>query len=430
MNSAARTWALIGAIIISAFPPIAWTQSCAVGDLSRAEVEERFKEEMQSLLNEELKSRGRPDEELFKSIGPPPAAEGARLVDGASITDVLAIAVENEFLQEGDSQTSLQVTPFAWRAAFHPDIVNDPDQYNTPGNRWGRRVALTFATGGTGEELDRDGDGTADDALQADDFNDIQTWELKLRIFGSRDWKENLKSLQEAAGSPVPTATEYARLNLSMAEAGVVDVAHPNCVKESLFVIYLKSNEVQATLLKLAQLKVEQNATFKDKLKEIATRWTGSIVAGTTQQEPEFGQDKWSGGIRISWGDNERGVNLNADYSRANGLAELPDPNSWKLGAEYVMYFWKGKLGKSGAKASFSATWEKFDDIPDAKHEDIGKIGMRLDIPIAGSESVKLPITVMWANHEDVLTDSDTVLAHIGFTVDFGEALKKKETNE
>jgi hypothetical protein len=402
-------------------------QACRVDEISRPEVESRFKKEMQSLLSADLKAKKLADDALFKSVGPPPSAEGSRLVDGASFTDVLAIAVENEFLKEGNGQTSIQITPFAWKAAFDPDIVNDPDRYNTTGNRWARRFALTFATGGTGEKFDRTGDGVVDDPLKAGDFNDIQTWELKYRVFGSDDWKESPEKLVEAAGDPAPSALEYAALNLGMASAGVVDPGNPQCVKESLFVIYLKSAGAQASLLRLAQVKREQNAALNSVFKKISNGWRGSIVAGTTQQEPDFGQDKWSAGFRATWGGDARSVNLNADYSEAKGRETLPDPNSWKLGAEYVTYLWKGKLGKKGAKAAFSAVWEMFDDIPTATHKDIGKVGLRIEFPIAGSEFVKIPISVIWANHEDVLTDADSVRAHIGFTVDFGDALKKQK---
>ena len=69
----------------------------------------------------------------------------------------------------------------------------------------------------------------------------------------------------------------------------------------------------------------------------------------------------------------------------------------------------------------------RFDDVPDATHDDIAKVGVRFEIPIAGSQSVKLPVSVIWANHEDVLTESDSVFAHIGFTVDFETALKKSK---
>jgi hypothetical protein len=400
---------------------------CTAGELSRSEVDGRFKTEMQSLLTASLKARGQDNIELFKSIGPPASSGGSRLVDGASFTDVLAIAVENQFLKESDGQTSLQITPFAWKAAFDPDIVNDPSRYNTRGNTLARRFALTFTTGGTGEKFDRDSDGTADAPLKADDFSDIQAWELKFRLFGSRDWKENLDQLVKDAGDPAPSAMEFARLNLSMAQAGVVDPARPHCVKENLFVTYVESAAAQKILLDLATLRSNDNAKLKKLFAEITTRWTGSLVAATTQQEPDFGQDKWSVGLRISKGGDRKSINLNADYAQANGRGMLPDPNSWKLGAEYVRYFFAGKLGAKGAKTSFSATWQMFDDIPDAEHDDIGKIGVRMEFPIAGSKSVKLPVSVIWANHEDVLTDADSIRAHIGFTVDFGEALKKSE---
>jgi hypothetical protein len=301
--------------------------------------------------------------------------------------------------------------------------MNDADRYNA--HTFSRRVALTFATGGKGEKFDRTGDNVPDDPLQSDDFDDIQTWELKFRLFGSRDWKENLDDLRTAATEAGVLAKLRTKVALGLAQGLERDAA--NCVRAELVEGYLARPATQADLLGLAQATLETNKRYQDRMQRIATRWTGSLVAGTTQQEPQFGQDKWSAGLRVSWGGDVRAVNLNLDYSKANGRGALPDPNSWKVGAEYVSYLLPGKLSKKGVKTSLSAVWEMFDDIPTAKHDDVGRIGLRFEIPIAGSDAVKLPISVIWANHEDALTDADSVRGHVGFTVDFGDALKKQK---
>ncbi len=400
---------------------------CTPGYIDGNEINNRIDKAMNAALQADLKAKELEKEELFKTIGPPPSADGSRLVDGADFTDVLAIAVEQELLKDNSGQTSIQLSPFAWYAAFDPSILNDPEVYLERRHRIARRFALTFATGGTGEKFDRNGDGTVDDALKSDDFNDIQTWELKYRLFGSRDWKENLKTLREAAIDPEKELLQRAQIALGMTKGLERDSAQ--CLRAENIDRYLASPDTQKQLLQSAQDRLASNKKFAAAMKTIATRWTGSWVAATTQQDPEFGQDKWSTGLRFTYGlpEKAQGINLNVDYSEANGRGTLPDPNSWKVGAEFVRYFWKGRIGKSGARASVSASWEMFDDIADAKHDDIGKLGFRLEIPIAGSDTVRIPISVIWANHEDVLTDSDSVRGHIGFTVDFGDAMKKQK---
>ena len=402
------------------------TSECTPGYIDGNELNDRIDRATQSVLNTHLESRGLPKEQLFKSIGPPPSSNGSKLVDGASFTDFVAVGVENELLKGSDAQTTLQLSPFAWYAALDPTILNDADRYNA--HTFSRRFALTFGTGGQGEKFDRTGDGTADDPLKSDDFDDIQTWELKYRLFGSRDYKENLDELRAAATEAAVLAKLRANVALGLARGLQRDAA--NCVRAELVESYLASSATQSNLLELAEATLQTNKRYANRLERIATRWTSSLVAATTQQEPEFGQDKWSAGLRVSWGGDARAVNLNLDYSQANGRATLPDPNSWKVGAEYVTYLLPGKLGKKGVKTALSAVWEMFDDIPTAKHDDVGKVGVRFEIPIAGSDAVKLPISLIWANHKDALTDADSVRGHVGFTVDFGEALKKQKAGK
>ena len=132
--------------------------------------------------------------------------------------------------------------------------------------------------------------------------------------------------------------------------------------------------------------------------------------------------------MRIAWGAVDHGINFNLDHTKTNGRGAMPDPNGWKVGAEYVRYLWAGTLGNKGARVSIAGSWETFDDVRSAKHDDVATVGLKVDLPTPGSTSVKLPISIIWANHEDLLTEADSVRAHIGFTVDFGEALKKQKT--
>jgi hypothetical protein len=361
---------------------------------------------------------------LFKTVAPAPGGDGSTLVQGANFTRFVAVAVENELVQGGDGKTNIQFTPWAWATAFNPSLLEIPAAYDAA--EWHRRFAISLSSGGEGEKFDRDGDGVADAPLKAEDFNDIQTYELKYRVFGSRDWKarrarigaELAPFLRKAADAH---AAFLFKLNHDVQQKAASEADCPATAEK-----LLNQDSAAAQLLEIGRLQAAEGAAWAKQLVDVKRSWITSIVAATTQQKPEFGQDKWSAGVRNSWGDDRFAINVDLDYSEAKGRGSAPDPNSWKLGAEIVKPLWKGTFGGDGVRASFSVAWELFDDVPSATHDDTAKVGLRLSIPVGASSAVKIPLSIVWANHEDLLSDADSVRGHIGITVDFGDALKKQ----
>jgi hypothetical protein len=49
-------------------------------------------------------------------------------------------------------------------------------------------------------------------------------------------------------------------------------------------------------------------------------------------------------------------------------------------------------------------------------------VNTKLEIPIV--KGVKLPISVTWADHKDLLTDEDEVVGHFALSIDFSELRK------
>lgn len=361
---------------------------------------------------------------LFKTIAPAPGADGSTLVQSANFTRFVAVAVENELVQGGDGKTNIQFTPWAWATAFKPSLLENPAAYDAAA--WHRRLAISLSSGGEGEKFDRNGDGVADAALKAEDFNDIQAYELKYRVYGSRDWKERRARIgAKQAPNTTQAADAYTALLLKL-DHDVQEKASDGESCQAAAEQVLNQDGMVAQLLEIGRLQVAAGEAWAKQLAEVKRSWITSIVASTTQQKPEFGQDKWSAGVRNSWGDDKLALNLNLDYTEAKGRGSAPDPNSWKLGAEVVKPLWKETFRGDGVRASFSVAWELFDDVPTATHDDTAKVGLRLSFPVGASSAVQIPLSIVWANHEDLLSDSDSVRGHIGITVDFGDALKKQ----
>ena len=118
-------------------------------------------------------------------------------------------------------------------------------------------------------------------------------------------------------------------------------------------------------------------------------------------------------------------LSFNLEHSETEGLMGAPDPVMTKRSLEGAFRWLEGRPtleDKGGVRVSISGAYEIFDDVPDALHTTNAKLNAKLEYPL--TKAVKLPISVTWANHADLLTDEDEVRAHVGFTIDT-PALKK-----
>jgi hypothetical protein len=167
-------------------------------------------------------------------------------------------------------------------------------------------------------------------------------------------------------------------------------------------------------------LKNEIEAAFK----EIDQSWIATLVVGGTERNERFGQDKRNVALRVAKGLEKRGVTGNLGWSRADAGEGVDDPWMIKAGLEYSALLIQGSTKGNDVTLSASAAYEFYQDVPDAAHDRIAKLNMKMEYPLG--DAIKIPISVTWASHADLLSDEDEVRGHVGFTVDLS-GLKKAQ---
>lgn len=129
---------------------------------------------------------------------------------------------------------------------------------------------------------------------------------------------------------------------------------------------------------------------------------------------------EWRVGIRGTMGGDNRGWTVNLDYGE-NEMPGMEDARMFKAGLEWKTNVWREKVGRDGIAASVSTAIEKFENVPGAMHDEIAKVNVKFVYPL--TFTLKIPFSVTWANHADLLTDESDVRGNIGFTVDFDNLL-------
>jgi hypothetical protein len=365
-----------------------------------------------------------------KRIAAPSGAAGSgQIADGASITELFSLA-QNDLIDIGDSSVTLSLNLFGFVSAFNPDVIDYQSEYER--YTFLRRFGGSLTFGGKGEKFDRDGDGEADEALQADNFGDIVTWEVQYRFFGSRDRRDrrNYERYFEAIGPTFfdsTTDTGWVAERVGFINRHTTDFSNMRrdadgdlCKADvDSFLndpgIQAELQEIGATLDSLKK-EIKEAGEANDK----SMVWT-AVIGGTDRGE-EFGPDTRMAAIRGNW----RSMTLNLEWSETEGLMAAADPVTWKLAVEQNWSWLKDSklFGKNGADVALSGSYEVFDDVPSAAHSTNAKLNAKLELPIARLEGLKIPISVTWSNHKDLITDEDEVVGHIGFTIDTKGLLK------
>ena len=146
-----------------------------------------------------------------------------------------------------------------------------------------------------------------------------------------------------------------------------------------------------------------------------------TLAIGGGARETDFGTDERYAALRFAW------AALEAEllYKEKDAFVpDDPDPTTLKIGAKYSWYVMEGVLGPAKALVSVQGSYEHFEDVPDAKHDTVSKVGLKTEYQV--SSTLKIPISVTWANHVDLLTDDDEVRGHIGLSFDIGNLVGKK----
>jgi hypothetical protein len=354
-----------------------------------------------------------------------PASSGAStsLVNGASFPELLGLAFDQGLVSSANGATTVDLNLFGFKALVRPEILDLQSEYQK--DQFLRRWGGTLALGGKGESFDRDGDGTADPALDATSLGDNVVWEVRYRFAGSRDRRDdmNVAKLFQKAGEPfinfVTLSNDFMNAHSSEFNAMI----EGGCFNRKKVEQFLNRPEIAADIEKLAESNLQTTDVYDTVSQEIDNSPIWTLVAGGTRRKEELGPDKRMAALRGSL----RNFTLNLEWSRINGFRGTRDQTLWKGGFEYSRLFLQGSgftpaLNKSGVELSLSGAYEKYQDVPTAGHDTIGKLNVKLEIPVM--EGVKLPLSITWANHKDLLDARNEIQGHFGFAVDLTQLRK------
>jgi hypothetical protein len=361
------------------------------------------------------------------SAAPAPGDTGVDIVPGPSLTKLLSLATESNLVSFGKDKTTLSVNPFMLVSVANPSVLDRQSLYE----RYAllRRFAGTLTFGGTGEKLDRDGDGVAEPVATLENPFDIVTWEAQAQVYGTRDRRDPANFNKYFASAVAKT---FSQLNVQFAaflkrwSNELKQMAAPNGeLLEGPFRDFLERDDVEAELLPIAALRAQLLREHQAVDKEVDRQMVWTLTAGATHQSDEFGPDKFRIATKGVWsfltGPLTWDSTVNVGYTHAAAIGVLSDSSSlifgWKLGT---------KLGKSLPLVSNGIDWsagvagEHYQDVPTALHDNIVKASTTLAFNF--TKSVSVPLTVTYANHRDLLTKQNRVFGHIGLSYELPNA--------
>lgn len=417
-----RSWHVTGAVVLAvlmgAEMPAGAQESCPQGERPFAEL---LEESAREVLPEATAALRRAT--AVAVVTQPPAAPASRkieapsatgagtdLVDGALFPDLLGLALSRSFDELGTSPVTLDLNPFALAVLANREALWNDEVYQRRAYTLLRRFSAAITTGGTGVAFDRDGDGDVDEALAAREIGDIVTWEARGRLTRGRDRREayNAEVFFDQLGDGedlVNGVHERAREILTLEGAPLPRSG--SCTEVREWNDFVAQPHVRERILELAKAGAQLERLHEEAAEVVDNRPVLSLIVGGVDRDEQFGPDVRYYALRGSW----RGGTANLEYRRIAGLADAPDPTTLKLGLEWAWLWWESR-----GTFSISGAFERSEDVPDAAHDEIAKVGVKLEYEVA--KGIKLPVSVTWANHEDLLTDADEVVGHIGFTLD------------
>jgi len=346
-----------------------------------------------------------------QNSAPSSSASSLSLVDGVGFSDLLGLALDNDVVSGDGNAFTLNLNAFALATLFEPQNYWDQSRYEQKQNRWARRFGLTLSVGGEGESFDRDGDGENDGALQAEEVDDIVTWEARWQFYGSRDRRDE-DNFEELIDPQLRQTLNTVSGKLVAKVSPLIFATNACPTKDDLERVIFANDDARDLFVQVQALHAQMMAKYVEETQKIDKRMIWTLVVGGTSRKDQFGPDKDMAAIRGAWGANT----VNIEWSRIESLTGGDDPEMLKLGWELAKQILKGSLGKDGARLSGSFAYETFDNVPDAMHDTNVKLNTKLEIPI--TETVKVPLSLTWANHADLITDEDDISGHFGVTFD------------
>ena len=363
---------------------------------------------------------------LAKQVTAPSVAGAGTVIDAASFPELFGLALDNNLVQFGQGAFTLDLNLFGFRTLFDPDVLDRQTRYGSRRNSLIRRVGGALTFGGKGESFDF-GDGTVGRAEAADSPFDIVTWEVRARVAGSRDRRDNVnfRRYEEAVLAPESdlgrAIGEFIRVHVTDISGMLVN----NVLDASKFNTFLRQPQITQELATLVPLVGEFVRTHAAVTRTIDRAPVWTVVAGGTQRKSSFGPNKLKLGVRGVAGSGPVDHTWNIDWLRVDGQSAFPDATTWKAGYAASALLLQGTaLTEDGVELAVSAAAEHYRNVAGARHDTVVKASATLEIPIG--RGMKLPASINYANHRDLLTDSNEVIGHIGLAIDLSEFRKKR----
>ncbi|HEV8578984.1 MAG TPA: hypothetical protein VGX68_07850, partial [Thermoanaerobaculia bacterium] len=302
---------------------------------------------------------------------PSSAQAGTFIVDRASFPSLLGMAIENGLLKNKDNVTTVDLNLFAFLGMARPQVVYDQSRYEN--YEWLRRFGGTASFGGKGLKFDRNGDGMADEPLEAKEFGDIVTWEVRVRPWWSqsRDPREsyNYKLIAQAVESPQSAYSEEETNFLTRHDPKIKEMNEggTGCVESKVWNDFIETPKVKTEIASIGAKAKATIAARDDYVKTISNRLVWALFAGGIERKPQFGPNSIRAGLKLDW----RQSSLNLEWMKTDALIGEDDPKSLKAGYKYTTKWLKGRATSEGVDLSASGSYEKFRDDPDAKHDTV-----------------------------------------------------------
>jgi hypothetical protein len=349
------------------------------------------------------------------------------VVDLASFPELFGLALDNNLVQFGQGAFTLDLNLFGFRTLFGPEILDRQSLYGSRGNSLIRRFGGAISLGGAGDTFDADGDGTPETVPDAAGPFDMVTWEVRVRVLGSRDRRDDVNFRRYEASVLAPD-TDLGRAIGDFIRAHIADIDGMlvnNVLDADRFNAFLQRPDIArelAAIVPLADRFVRADAAVTTAIDRAAV-WT--LIAGGTERKPEFGPQKFKLGLRGVAGTGVVDHTWNVDWMNLEGLAMFPDATTWKAGYQATARVLQGTaLTADGIEIAVAAAAEHYRNVPGARHDTVMRASATLELPIGAG--MKLPVSMNYANHPDLLTDQNRIVGHIGFAIDLAELRKKR----
>jgi len=377
---------------------------------------------------------------IAKQLGAPASARGSLSVaDEPSFPELIGLAFDSNLVKLQDSVFTLDLNAFAFRTLARPAILDRQSLYGSAGNTLLRRFGGAISFGGKGDRFDRDGDGSVDEPLTAELPTEIVTFEVRARVVGSRDRRDDGpfqryvsrvlqpdQDLNDAiAAFLISHDAEIRQMSVLVNPA---DPAAGRTPDTALFAAFLERPEIAAELVKLARTYQTRLRANQEALRDLDHAMVWTAVVGGTRQAAKFGPDRLKVALRGVVGTAGIDHTLNLEWSRAERIGAGGEPRAWKAAYQMAgLMLRDSALLREGIKVAVGFNAEHFQNVADVRHDTIVTAGVRVDLPL--TRGIIVPISVNYANHRDLLTDERQILGHVGFGLDLSDLVKRRPSN-